>query len=51
MRLGEASDPLEKLSTVVPWEGFRKPLAKALKRSDGSKGRRYLPAAPIIFQE
>jgi transposase, IS5 family len=24
----------------VPWEVFRKPLAKALKRSDGSKGGR-----------
>ncbi len=38
-RLSEAGDPLEKLNAVVPWEVFRKPLAKALKRSDGSKGR------------
>jgi hypothetical protein len=39
-RLSEAGDPLEKLNSVVPWEVFRKPLAKALKRSDGSKGGR-----------
>ena len=31
-RLSEAEDPLEKLNAIVPWEGFRKPLAKALKR-------------------
>jgi hypothetical protein len=29
-RLSEAGDPLEKLNSVVPWEVFRKPLAKAL---------------------
>lgn len=39
-RLSEAGDPLERLNSVVPWEIFRKPLAKALKRSDGSKGGR-----------
>ncbi|WP_292527516.1 transposase [Mesorhizobium sp.] len=39
-RLSEAGDPLEKLNKVVPWEMFRKPLAKALKRSDGAKGGR-----------
>ena len=32
-RLSEAGDPLEKLNSAVPWEVFRKPLAKALKRS------------------
>lgn len=37
MRLSEAGDPLEKLNAVVPWEVFCKPLAKALKRSDGAK--------------
>ena len=37
-RLSEAGDPLEKLNSVVPWDLFRKPLSKALKRSDGSKG-------------
>lgn len=40
VRLSEAGDPLEKLNAVVPWEVFRKPLAKALKRSDGAKGGR-----------
>lgn len=38
--LSEAGDPLEKLNSVVPWNVFRKPLAKALKRSDGAKGGR-----------
>ena len=37
-RLSEAGDPLEKLNAVVPWEVFRNPLAKALKRSDDAKG-------------
>lgn len=40
VRLSEAGDPLEKLNALVPWEIFRKPLAKALKRSDGAKGGR-----------
>ena len=31
-RLSKAGDPLEKLDAVVPWDVFRKPLAKALKR-------------------
>ena len=39
-RLSASGDPLEKLDAVVPWEVFRKPLAKALKRSDGAKGGR-----------
>ena len=38
--LSESGDPLEKLDVVIPWEVFRKPLAKALKRSDGAKGGR-----------
>jgi hypothetical protein len=48
-RLSEAGDPLEKLNAVVPWEVFRKPLAKALKRSDGSKGGRppYDPGSDV----
>ncbi|MFC2254906.1 hypothetical protein ACETRX_35370 [Labrys portucalensis] len=39
-RLSEAGDPFEKLGSVVPWEVFGTLLAKALKRSDGSKGGR-----------
>lgn len=39
-RLSGAGDPLERLNAVVPWEVFRKPLAKSLKRSDGVKGGR-----------
>ena len=48
VRLSEAGDPLEKLSAVVPWEGFRKPLSKTLKRSDGSKGGRP-PYDPVLM--
>jgi IS5 family transposase len=47
-RLSEAGDPLEKLDAVVPWEVFRKPLAKALKRSDGAKGGRP-PYDPVLM--
>uniref|UniRef100_A0A9E8CP69 IS5 family transposase n=1 Tax=Bosea sp. NBC_00436 TaxID=2969620 RepID=A0A9E8CP69_9HYPH len=47
-RLSEAGDPLEKLNAVVPWEFFRKPLAKALKRSDGAKGGRP-PYDPVLM--
>ena len=36
-RLSKAGDPLEKLNALVPWEVFRKPLVKALKRSDGAR--------------
>ena len=37
-RLSAVGDPLEKLNGIIPWAVFEKPLAKALKRSDGSKG-------------
>jgi transposase, IS5 family len=47
-RLSEVGDPLERLSGVVPWEVFRKPLAKALKRSDGAKGGRP-PYDPVLM--
>ena len=46
--LSESGDPLEKLDVVIPWEVFRKPLAKALKRSDGAKGGRP-PLDPLIM--
>lgn len=39
-RLSASGDPLEKLNMVVPWEIFRKPLDKALKRSDRARGGR-----------
>jgi transposase, IS5 family len=48
VRLSEAGDPLEKLNALVPWEVFRKPLAKALKRSDGAKGGRP-PYDPVMM--
>ena len=38
-RLSEAGDPLEKLNAVVPWDVFRKPLAKALKLLRWRQGR------------
>lgn len=48
IRLSQAGDPLEKLNTLVPWEVFRKPLSKALKRSDGAKGGRP-PYDPVLM--
>lgn len=50
VRLSEAGDPLEKLNAVVPWDVFRKPLAKALKRSDGAKGGRPPYDAVLMFK-
>ena len=49
-QLSAAGDPLEKLNAVVPWEVFRKPLAKALKRSDGAKGGRPPFDAVLMFK-
>lgn len=49
-RLSEAGDPLVKLNAVVPWEVFRKPLGKALKRSDGAKGGRPPYDAVMMFK-
>ncbi len=46
-RLSAVGDPLEKLNAIIPWTVFEKPLAKALKRSDGSKGGR--PPYPAIM--
>ena len=48
VRLSAAGDPLEKLNAVVAWEVFRKPLAKALKHSDGAKGGRP-PYDPVLM--
>jgi hypothetical protein len=48
VRQSEDGDPLEKLNALVPWEVFRKPLAKALKRSDGAKGGRP-PCNPVMM--
>jgi transposase len=50
VRLSEAGDPLEKLNGLVPWDVFRKPLAKALKRSDGAKGGRPPYDAVLMFK-
>lgn len=50
VRLSGAGGPLEKLNAVVPWEVFRKPLAKALKRSDGAKGGRPPCDAVLMFK-
>lgn len=46
-RLSAVGDPLEKLNAIIPWPVFEKPLAKSLKRSDGSKGGR--PAFPSVL--
>ena len=39
---------MEKLNGLVRWEVFRKPLAKALKRSDGARGGRP-PYDPVMM--
>jgi len=38
--LSKANDPLERVSAVVDFEVFRKPLMRALQRSDRGKGGR-----------
>jgi hypothetical protein len=48
VRLSEAGDPLERLNALIPWEVFREPLSKALKRSDGAKGGRP-PYDPVMM--
>ena len=49
-RLSAAGDPLERLNTVVAWEMFRKPLAKALNRPDRSQGGRPPYDAVMMFK-
>lgn len=49
-RLSAVGDPLEKLNAIIPWPVFEKPLAKALKRSDGSKGGRPPFSAVLMFK-
>ena len=49
-RLSKAGDPLEKLNALVPWEVFRKPLVKALKRSDGARGGRPAFDPVVMFK-
>src|SRR5690606_10080559 len=49
-RLSAVGDPLEKLNAIIPWPVFEKPLAKALKRSDGSKGGRPPFPAVMMFK-
>ncbi len=38
--LSRGGDPLEKLGELVPWDAFRRPLKKALKRKSRDKGGR-----------
>jgi len=42
-------DPLETLNSIIPWPVLEKPLSKALKRSDCSKGGRPLFLAVMMF--
>ena len=49
-QLSAGGDPLERLSAVVVFELFRKPLAKALKRSDRAKGGRPPYDAVLMFK-
>lgn len=41
---------MEKLNAIIPWAVFEKPLAKALKRSDGLKGGRPPFPAVMMFK-
>lgn len=51
MSPGEASDKKDDGDlAIVPWEVFRKPLSKALKRSDGAKGGRPPYDAVMMFK-
>jgi len=38
------------LNALVPWEVFRKPLVKALKRSDGARGGRPAFDPVVMFK-
>lgn len=49
-QLSSGGDPLERLSAVIDFELFRKPLAKALKRSDGAKGGRPPYDTVLMFK-
>ena len=49
-QLSSGGDPLQRLSRVVDFELFRKPLAKALKRSDRAKGGRPPYDAVLMFK-
>ncbi|MFK4064143.1 IS5 family transposase [Brucella anthropi] len=49
-RLSAVGDPLETLNSIIPWPVFEKPLSKALKRSDGSKGGRPPFSAVMMFK-
>lgn len=49
-KLSKGGDPLERLAEVVDFEHFRKPLAKALKRSDRAKGGRPPYDAVLMFK-
>lgn len=49
-RLSAAGDSLERGNTVVAWEMFRKPLAKALNRPDLSQGGRPPYDAVMMFK-
>jgi IS5 family transposase len=46
--LSASGDPLERLGALVDFEIFRKPLAKALRRSDRAKGGRP-PYDPVLM--
>ena len=49
-QLSAGGDPLERLAAVVDFELFRKPLAKALKRSDRARGGRPPYDAVLMFK-
>ncbi len=49
-KLSEVGDPLPRLKELIDFEVFRQALAKALNRSDGSKGGRPSYDAVLMFK-
>ncbi len=48
--LNQQGDPLEQLTQVIPWEGFRPALAKVLRHSKRKQGRRPPFDAVLMFK-
>jgi IS5 family transposase len=48
--LSRAGDPLEGLRTMVPWESFRKPLKKGLRRKNSGLGGRPAFDEVLMFK-
>ena len=49
-RLAKMGDPFIKMNEIIDWESFRKPLEKALRKSDYSKGGRPPHDVILMFK-